>query len=334
MDRMKVLVLVHKDLIPPEKPKSKEEWETADWKTEFDVVSNLKKAGHIVECQGVESDLLVLKEKLDTFKPRIVFNLLEEFAGEAVFDQNVVSYLEMKGVRYTGASPRGLMLSRDKMLAKKLLHYHRIPTPRGVVFPRNRKFKSPKIDYPLFVKTLNEEASLGITQGSIVHDDQELKERVAYFHEKYSADALAEQYIEGRELYVGILGNHRVQILPTLELFFDKLSERAPKIATSKVKWDYKYRKKYGIKTGPAKDLSPELIKKIQSICKRAYRALELSGYARLDLRLKENGDIFLIEANPNPDVAFEEELADAALADGLKYPELLNKILRLGLAR
>ena len=333
MSKMKVLVLMHESLVPPDKYKNKEEWESADWKTEYDVLNCLRYLGHNVMALGVGSDIKPIKQALDEFKPRIVFNLMEEFAGEAIFDQNVVSYLEMKGVKYSGCNPPGLMIARNKALAKKIMAYHRIPTPQFYVFKKRKNVKIPsKIKYPLFVKTLTEEASLGITQDSIVSDEKQLRERLSYFFEKFETDVIAESYIEGREFYVGILGNDKLQVFPVWELFFKKVSERVPKIATSKVKWDFKYRKKFGITTGPAKNLSPELIKKIHTVCRRTYKALELSGYARIDLRLDANNEIYVIEANPNPDIGYHEDLADSAEAAGVKYPDLLTKILNLGL--
>lgn len=326
-------MLVHESLVPPEKIKNKEEWAIAEWKTEYDVVNGLKQGGHKVNVLGVGNDLKTIKETIEQFKPKIIFNLLEEFAGEAVYDQNVVSYLELIGVKYTGCGPQGLMLARDKSIAKKILSFHRISTPKFYVFKKNKKTKIPKdIKYPLFVKTLNEEASLGITQDSIVNSKEQLVERIKYFHEKIQADVIAEDYIKGRELYVGVIGNDRLQVLPPWELFFKKTSDRVPKIATSKVKWDHRYRKKYGINTGKAKELTEEQIKEISSICRRAYRALGLNGYGRMDLRLDESNKLYLIEANPNPDIGYCEDLSDSAEDIGIDYPHLLNKILRLGL--
>ena len=332
---MKILVLVHHELIPPEKFASKEEWASSPCNTEFDVVSHLKKAEHEVEVLGVKDELKPIRETVDKFKPKIVFNLLEEFAGEAEFDQNVVSYLELLDVPYTGCGPRGLMLARDKSLAKKILSYHKIPTPEFAVFKkRHKNFQLPdNLEFPLFVKALNEEASLGITQDSIVNTQEQLEERINYFRNNFSTDVIVENYIEGREIYVGVLGNLRLEVLPPQELFFKKTSERVPKIATSKVKWDLKYRKKYGISTGRAKNLSDELLQKIEGVCKDSYNALEINGYARMDLRIDEHENVYVIEANPNPDIGFQEELSDAFESTGKTYIELLEKVLSLGVS-
>ncbi|RME14479.1 MAG: ATP-grasp domain-containing protein [Bdellovibrio sp.] len=334
MKKLRVLVLVHQDLIPPDICPSKEEREQAPWKTEYDVVQALKAMKHEVQCVGIYDDLRPLKKSIESMKPHIVFNLLEEFAGESVFDCHVVSYLELLGIHYTGASSRGLLLARDKALSKKILSYHRIPTPQFVVYRRNKKISVPsRLSFPLFVKTVNEEASLGISQESIVKNEEELVKRVKYLWERFGTDVLAETYIDGREFYVGVLGNERLKVLPVWELFFNKLIEKSSPIATRKVKWDLNYRKKYGIQTGPAKNLLPEQEKKIFSLCRRAYRALNLNGYARMDLRMNSRGQIFLLEVNPNPDIGFGEEMAESAEFLGWDYKKLLSKILHLGLS-
>ncbi len=328
---MKVIVLVHYTLIPPDEP-DKKTLEGQPWETEYHVINTLKKLNHDVRAVGLNDDLSVLREAVEEFKPHVVFNLLEEFAGEAVFDHYIVSYLEMLRIKYTGCNPRGLMLARDKALSKKIMKYHRIKTPDFVVFRKHQSVRVPaKLKYPLFVKTLNEEASLGISQESIVNNKEQLVKRVQYLFDQYDTDAIAETFIKGREFYVGIYGNSQLTVLPPWELFFDKVPEANPKIATSTVKWDLAYRKKMGIHTGPAQKLSPAESKEILSVSKRAYKALELSGYARMDLRLDPEKGLYLIEANPNPDIGFGEEFADSAAHIGIKYPELIQKIINLG---
>jgi len=210
---------------------------------------------------------------------------------------------------------------------------HRIPTPGFVVFPRERAVRIPKkLDYPRIVKSVNEEASLGIAQASIVHDEEKLRERVQFVHRRVGTDAIAEQYVAGRELTIGVLGNERLTTFPVWEMFFDKLPEGSEPIATARVKWDLDYQRRVGIDTGPAKDLTPELAAEVAKIAKRTYRALGLSGYARVDLRLSEEGKLFVIEANPNPDLTREEDFAESAKSAGLDYPSLLQRILVLGM--
>lgn len=333
MKKLRVLLLVHEDLIPPDEKLSDEEWEQAHWKTEYDVKEGLRKAGHDTEILGVKDDTRAIREAIEKMNPHIVFNLLEEFAGQATFDQHVVSFLEMLGVKYTGCNPRGLMISRSKDLAKKLLKYHRIPTPDFWVFPKTGGQRIPKgLRYPLFVKSLTEEASMGITQSSLVKSELELKERIDYFSQQVESDVIAETYIDGREFYVGVIGNRRVKVFPPWELTFDNLSDRAPRIATRKVKWDFQYRKKFGIDTGPAEDLDSKLYERLQHLAKRTYLALGLNGYARIDMRMDSLGNIFVIEANPNPDIGYKEDFAASAEAVGMNYPRLLDRILSLGL--
>lgn len=331
---MRVLVLMHEDLIPPESRGSKEEWEKAAWKTEFDVLSHLKAMGHEAVPLGVGSELGVIRTELHHFKPHIVFNLLEEFRGQAFFDYHIVAYLELMQAKYTGCNPRGLLLSRDKALGKKILKYHRISTPDFQVFRRSQKLKVPKaLKYPLFVKTLNEEASLGIAQGSVVETEKALRERVEYLFEQFQTDVIAETYVDGREFYVSVIGNDRLQTFPLVELEFGTVGENSYPIATRKVKWDLAYRKKHGVLIRPPKDLEPDLEKKIYTLCKRAYRALDLSGYARMDLRVSSAGTVHLIEANPNPDIGFGDEFHKSAELNGWDYPRMLQKLLNLGLS-
>jgi D-alanine-D-alanine ligase len=167
-----------------------------------------------------------------------------------------------------------------------------------------------------------------------VHSDEELQERVRFMHERHSTDVIVEEFIEGRELYVGIIGDERLTVLPIWELLFTKMPADGPRIATRKVKWDPKYQEKHGIVSREAQGLSAELKKKIENISKRTYRALGLSGYARIDLRLRQDGEVFVIEANPNPEIAKGEDFADAAQKFGWDYPSLVSRILQRGLSR
>jgi D-alanine-D-alanine ligase len=285
---------------------------------------------------GVENELKPIRDEVESFKPDVAFNLLEQFHGEAIYDQNVVSYLELLRVPYTGCNPRGLVLSRGKDLSKKLLIYHRIPLPAFAVFPIGRKIKRPpRLGLPLIVKSLNEDASWGIAQASVVDSDEKLAERVSFIHERIGTAAIAEQYIEGREIYVGVLGNERLRVFPIWELEFGSMAEQGARlIATEKVKHDLDYQQRHDIVVGPAKDLAPQIVASIKRAAKRIYRTLELDGYARIDFRLSADGVAYYIEANPNPEIARIEEFASAAKHDGLEYPELLHRILALGMSR
>jgi D-alanine-D-alanine ligase len=328
MKRLRVLVLVHPELVPPDTLKGHTEQEINEWKTEYDVASTLREAGHEVRPLGVENELKPIRDEIESWKPDVVFNLL-------VYDQNVASYLELLRMPYTGCNPRGLVLARGKDLSKKLLIYHRIPLPAFAVFPLRRKIRRPpRLAFPLIVKSLNEDASWGISQASVVDSDEKLTERVSFIHDSIGTAAIAEQYIEGRELYVGVLGNERLRVFPIWELEFGSMPQGARLIATEKVKHDLQYQQRHNIEVGPAKDLSPQLVEAIKRAAKRIYRTLDLDGYARIDFRLSADGIPYYIEANPNAEIARSEEFASAAKHDGLDYPDLIERILALGLSR
>src|SRR5580658_7730261 len=250
MKKMRALVLVHATLVPPDSLRGLSEKEIDEWRTEYDVISHLTAAGHEVMPLGLSDSLSELRRAIIDWKPHIVFNLLEEFDGIVTYDQHVVAFLELMHQPYTGCNPRGMLLSRDKVLSKQLLSYHRVPTPQFMVFPRGKKPRIPKkLQYPLFVKSSTEDASLGIAQASVVTDQTQLTERIAFIHDQTHSDALVEEYIEGRELYVGVIGNDRLKVLPVWEMRFGSLPESHPAIATRKVKWDRNYQLKDGTTT-------------------------------------------------------------------------------------
>lgn len=335
MKKQRILVLMHEDLVPPDDLKGLSGKEIEPFKTEYDVVAGLRALGHDVRKLGVWDELRPLRVALQEWTPDIVFNLLEEFQGRTVYDHNVVSFLELMRMPYTGCNPRGLVLARDKALSKKILHYHRIRVPKFAVVPIASRFKRPRrLDFPLIVKSLVEEASTGISLASVVTSDDKLAERVRFIHEKVQTDAIIEQYIDGRELYVGVMGNHRLTVLPVWELHMDGLPEDAPRIATRRIKHDAEFQEKHAITDGPAKDLPAKAAGRIVVVSKRIYRVLGLSGYARIDFRLGADGLPYFLEANPNPQIAVGEEFAGAARAAGLAYEAMLAKIVSLGLAR
>ncbi|MBW8058541.1 MAG: D-alanine--D-alanine ligase [candidate division NC10 bacterium] len=332
MKKLRVLALMHERLVPPDDPTGVD-LATVDWKTEYDVVATLREMGHEVQAVGVGSDLAVIRRAVDEWKPHIAFNLLEEFDGVAVYDQNVVAYLELLRIPYTGCNPRGLMLARDKALSKKILAYHRLLVPEFAVFPLGRAVRRRKrLSFPLIVKSVSQEASLGISQASIVDNEEKLRERVAFIHKSVGTNAIVERYIEGRELYVGVLGNMRLRVFPIWELFLGGMPDEVRHIATARVKWSPAYREKHGIKSGEAKGLPEGMPEGIRHLAKRVFRALNLSGYARLDLRLDPNGKVHVLEANPNPEVAYGEDFAESAEKAGVSYEALLQRLLQLGL--
>jgi D-alanine-D-alanine ligase len=330
--KLRVLALLHKELVPPDDAKEADA-RSAEWKTEYDVVTALRALGHEVLPLGIGGDLAPIRNAVAEWQPHIAFNLLEAFDDVATWDQNVVAYLELTKVRYTGCNARGLLLARDKAITKKLLSYHRIPVTDFAVFPMGREVKRPKrLAFPLIVKSLTLDASTGISQASVVESEEKLAERVRFIHDSVGTDALVETYIEGRELYVGILGNDRLKVLPIWELSFTKMPEEQRKIATERLKWSLTYQKKHGIVSGEARDFPEGVAARIRETCKRVYKNLMLSGYARVDLRLAENGQVYVIEANPNPQLARGEDFADSAKAVGIEYERLIQQILSLGL--
>lgn len=334
MKRLRVLVLLHEDLIPPDTIDGVSDKEMAKWKTEYDVIAGLTNIGHDVRPLGVASDLGIIRDTIVEWRPHICFNLLEEFHGVGLYDQHVVSFLELMKVPYTGCNPRGLMIAHDKALSKKILSYHRIAVPDFAVFPRRKVVRRPRrLQFPLLVKSATEDASLGISQASIVSNDEKLNDRIEFVHDQVGTDALVEEYVEGRELYVGMIGNRRLQTFPIWEMDFTNMPEGVAHIATAKVKWDHKYQEKHGILTNRAKGLPPGFDESIQRLCKRIYRTLEMSGYARLDFRLRASDNkLFVLEANPNPNLAYGEDLAESAHMAGIDYELLLQRILNLGL--
>ena len=333
MKKRRILLLVNADLIPPDDLRGLSEDQIEACRTEYNVLSTLSNIGHEVRVLGIGDKIGELRRVVRDWRPEIAFNLLEEFSGIVTYDHYVVALLELMRQPYTGCNPRGMMLSRDKVLTKQILAYHRIPTPRFHLFPWGKAWREPRgLEFPLFVKSATDDASLGISQASIVHDTDRLRERVQFIHEQAQSDALAEQYIEGRELYVGVMGNERLTTFPLWELDFGKLSDVQAGIATRKVKWDPEYQRRHGIRTGPAGGLGEAQSARIAAIAKRVYRALHMSGYARMDLRLRPDGSVFVLEANANPNLTYGEDFAESGELAGLSYEQLLNRIVQLGL--
>jgi len=331
--RRRILLLVNEALIPPDDLRGLSEDQIEACRTEYNVLSTLSNSGHEVRVLGIGDKIGELRRVIRDWRPEITFNLLEEFSGIAVYDHYVVTFLELMRQPYTGCNPRGMMLSRDKVLTKQILAYHRIPTPDFHLFPWGRAYREPRgLTFPLFVKSATDDASLGISQASIVYDRERLRERVEFIHAQAQSDAIAEQYIEGRELYVGIIGNERLTTLPVWELDFGKLPEVQAGIATRKVKWDPVYQRRHGISTGPAQALPEGAERRIVQLARRVYRSLHMSGYARMDMRMRPDGSVFVLEANANPNLTYGEDFAESGHLAGLDYERLLDRIVQLGM--
>lgn len=334
MKRYRVLLMVHEALVPPEDITNLAEEEIDKFRTEHNAMTALWNLGHDVRVIGIGDRLTDLRESIRDFKPHIVFNLLDEFSGIDSYDHYVVAYLELKRQPYTGCNPRGMMISRDKVLTKQVLAGHRIATPAFHLFPYGRRFREPKrLGFPLFVKSATEDASLGISQASLVENMQTLRDRVEFIHEHVQSDALVEEYVDGREFYIGVLGNSRLTTFPVWELDFGVLSQDQARIATRAVKWNRKYQARHGISSHEAQNLGDEQRSSLSRLAKRIFRALHMSGYARMDLRMREDGKVFLLEANANPDLTYGEDFAESAAIGGLDYEHLIKRIVNIGLA-
>jgi D-alanine-D-alanine ligase len=309
------------------------EMKTADWKTEANVMAALGALGYTTEQLAIFDNLDLLRQKLESFAPDVLFNLVDQFKNNRAFDQNIVSLFEMQGVPFTGCGATGLTLCKHKAISKKILSYHRIHTPNFVVIPRGQRIARPRqLKFPILVKPVKEEASYGISQASFVETDEQFRERAAFIHEKHDADVIAEEYIVGRELYVSVMGNLRLSVFPIREMVFREVPPNEPKIATYRAKWDEEYRKRWGLQNQFAEGLDPALVAHIEQTCKRIYRLLTIDGYARIDLRLTAANEVYFIEANPNPILAEDEDFALSAGKAGLPYPQLIDRIIRHGM--
>jgi D-alanine-D-alanine ligase len=309
--------------------------------TEADVLACLRKLHHDVETLAVYDDAKVVFDRVAVFKPDVVFNLCETFFSNRAHEPNIPALLELMKVPYTGAGPDALMLCKDKALAKQLLAFHRIRVARFVVSRRERPLRRLKrFTYPAFVKPIGEESSDGIALASLAKTEDEVLERARFLHDRFETDALIEEYVDGRELYLGVLGNKRLTVLPPREIFFGEAPEAGqpdealamakdgPRFATAKAKWDDAYRKKWGIRNGPAGPLPEGLEKKLAELARRVCRILHVRGLGRIDARLTPRGDVVVIEANPNPSLAMEDDFAQAALQVGIGYEALIQKVL------
>ena len=298
------------------------------------VARTLRRLGHRVSVLGVHGDVKRLIAGLSRRKPELVFNLMEMFGDNVFGDIPVTGLLELLGVRYTGSGPGELYLSQDKGLTKKLLAFEDILYPRYAVFSRQAAFETGgNLRMPLFVKPLRSDASLGIGGKSLVHDAVALMERVAAIHKELEDSALAEEYIDGREFYVGVLGNAQPKALPPVEVDFTGFPEGVPKVMDSKAKWDERSKEYKGTKSVMA-NVPDELRAKLQKVAVDAYRALRVKDYGRVDLRLTETGEIYVLEVNASCYLEKSSEFAMAAAASGLDYPRLIEKIVNLASER
>jgi len=285
------------------------EWDDAAFKreveqkaeeAEYDVARALLANGHDVLMIGIGDDVAPLLIKLAAFQPKLVFNGCEGFRKNARHEYAIAALLDMYGYRYTGSSPTALLVARNKSLTKKILAYHGIRVPAFAEFHEGDKLVRPsELRFPLIVKPLLEDASIGIAQASVVEEDASLSQRVEFIHEKYHQAAIVEELVDGREVYVGLIGNDAVEVLPLTEMTFGEPEIGEHRIATYKAKWDEEYRKKKKIKNVFAKGVSEELTRRIGEICTTAFHALWLQDYGRVDVRLAHDNEVYVLEVNP-----------------------------------
>lgn len=306
---------------------------------EYQVGGALEENGHEVLLIGIHADPREILDRCAEWKPDLVMNCVEAFRNDDHLDYLFPALLEAGGYRYTGSSPLGLLVSRDKAMSKKILAFHGIQVPGFITYRQNEEVASappPELRLPLIVKPLSADASAGIAQASVVEDLEALRERVAFIHRQFEQPAIAEEFIAGRELYASVIGNEEtLEILPLTELIFDKeKTEPEERIATQSAKWDEPYRKRKGIKNVFARPVSAAARERIDAICRTAFRALWLRDYARIDLRLTEEGEIWVLEANANPFISRGHEIANAADKAGMPYPKFIQRILDEATAR
>jgi D-alanine-D-alanine ligase len=302
------------------------------------IEQTLASQGHDVTVVAASNKVEPLVAELVSSAPELVFNLAESFDGKSALESSVTGLMNLLDLRYTGSSPAGLLISGDKSLTKKVLTFHEISTPQFATVYRGALDSAGDLDFPLIVKPPQEDASIGLTGASVVHDLKQLLERMSALQAEFNAPVLVEQYIEGREFYVGVLGNTNAEALPIIELDFTGFPEGAPRIASWEAKWgtdgagagaEYA-----GTKSVFPESLDTELAERMQKVAVEAFHALRLRDYARIDLRVSPARDIYVIEVNPNCYLEKESEFANAARKSGLEYDALIARITELALAR
>ena len=332
---MKVLLLF--DVARPVAPDvayTTEAFLQEDKTAEANILTSLERLGHDVATMAVFDNVLDVVDRIKSFAPDVVFNQCESFYDNRALEPNIPALLDLMKVRYTGSGQDGLLLCKDKALAKVVLSHHRVRVPRFVV----SHVKSPlrrlqHFGYPAFVKPIGQEASDGIAKASFVREEKEAIDRLRFLHQKFNSDAMIEEYIEGRELYVSVLGNRRRAVFPPREIFFEHVPDDEPKFATSHAKWNDAYRKRWGITNGPAAEFNELVQKDLRKLARNVYGWLRIRGFGRIDIRLSTRNELFVIEANPNPALAMEDDFAQSANADGMTYDALIQEIINAALS-
>jgi D-alanine-D-alanine ligase len=312
-------------------------WKSDEPEMEYQIAHALGERGHEVRLLGVGDDLQYLIRCLREWDPDLVFNGAEAFRGNESLEYLLPGVLEAEGYRYTGAPPLALQVTRNKAMSKKVLAYFGVQSPGFMTYRLHEVVeKAPELTFPLIVKPLQTDASAGIAQASVVQDLAALRDRVTFIHDRFGQGAIAEEFVDGRELYVGVIGNEdNLEILPITEMVFDKRKTRPEeRIATQLAKWDEAYRERKGIRNVLARPLARSVRVRIQETCRTAYRALWLRDYARLDLRVTPDGGVWLLEANANPFISYGHDMANAAAKAGMEYADFIQRIIDAAVAR
>src|SRR4026209_185380 len=338
MGKLKVVVIYDRVLVEDDDDQSSSDKSpvvrTLDKKeVEEEVAEALVKLGHepvMYELDGTQKSLLGLG-RIDC---DAVFNLCESFNGDDTADFKIAAYLELIGKKYTGSGTHGLMLAQDKAIAKKIFAFHGIHTPTFAKSFRGRLDFSHDLHFPVIVKPAREDGSIGIEFSAVVNSIRELMERMDWLHANFDSPVLIEEYIDGREMYVGVLGNDKPEALPVVELDLSKLPDGTPRIAAAEVKWGKGTKAYRDTKSAIATDLSEETAAALQQTAMAAYQALELRDYGRVDMRLQADGRVHVIEVNPHPWLSSRAEFAMAARKSGRTYNQLVEEIIELAMAR
>jgi D-alanine-D-alanine ligase len=330
---MKMVVLVDEEAFPEEDPHLEGKTEEICSQMEFHIAEALRFQGHTVDVVAFTPNLEATIAQLRAAEPDLVFNLTEHVGGDRSKDVHVTALLDLMGIPYTGSGPLGLMLCRDKALCKRLLSHHRVKIPDFAALPVGTTRLTRKLRYPLIVKPTLEDGSDGISLASLVQTPEELEQRARAIHERMHQSVICEEYIEGREIYVGVIGNKRLTALPARELRFGGNGEGGPRFATAMVKRNDAYRQKWGI-TYTHADLSDQLQERAARVSKQVYRLLHIRDYGRVDLRITEKGEMVFLEANANPDLSLGDEVAESWEKAGGDYQQLVARIAHLAIQR
>ena len=339
MSKLKIIVLYDRVLVDDSEEQSTSSEKSPVTRTldkkevEEEVADALTKLGHepmMHELDGTPKSLLALAR----MECDLVFNLTESFAGDDTADFKIAGFLELIGKNYTGSGTHGLMMAQDKALAKKIFQFHGVHTPVFAKSFRGRLDFSHDLHFPVIVKPAREDGSIGIEFSAVVNSIRELMERIDWLHANFDSPVLIEEYVEGREMYVGVIGNDKPEALPVVELDLSKLPDGTPRIASAEVKWGKGTKAYRDTKSAIATDLPEEAVAVLQQTAVAAYQALELHDYGRVDMRLQPNGRATVIEVNPNPWLSSKAEFAMAARKSGRTYPQLVEEIVELAIAR